>query len=312
MSIALMNAAWSTDLPLSAKFLLVALADQANDQGECYPSIALLRKRCSMGERTVQDQIDVLVRMGYLLRSLRNGRSTVYKITNPRGWRTPAATAPPTEAKEGEERTPAATAPPRQPHPAAPAPGGAATAGEGAAAAPITTTQSPLNQKREGENASAPSAKAGTAETDPATIELPPDVERKVWDDFRRHFTIHGGWSPERESVALEELWQLSNDGTDCTRLLKKAISRGMRDLGGLAAQLAREGTRPASAAAAPRAEPQKLAPKAGPSPEAPREDPVEAAINHARYLHSLGRLSDADLEQRVAEARAQRQQAAA
>jgi len=60
-----------------------------------------------------------------------------------------------------------------------------------------------------------------------------------------------------------------------------------------------REGTA-SSRAAKPRA----TSPPRGSSPEQPREDPAAAAIGWAKQLHSLGKITDAELAQRVASAR--------
>ena len=81
MSIALMTLAFKTTLPSTQKFVLVALCDSANDQGECYPSVPTLAIKCSMGVRTVQDAMVALESTGQLRREFRTGRSTVYWLT---------------------------------------------------------------------------------------------------------------------------------------------------------------------------------------------------------------------------------------
>lgn len=94
MSISLMTEAWKADMPSGRKFVLLSLCDNANDQGECFPSISMIAQRCSMGERTVQSHINDLEKMGILTRIERAGRSTIYRI-DPRRFRTPADSAPP-------------------------------------------------------------------------------------------------------------------------------------------------------------------------------------------------------------------------
>ena len=49
-----MNAVWDLPYTDSQKIVMLALADQANDEGMCWPSIATLARRCSKAERTVQ------------------------------------------------------------------------------------------------------------------------------------------------------------------------------------------------------------------------------------------------------------------
>lgn len=92
MSIALMTLAWKTSLPSGRKIVLLALCDHANDQGECYPSIEAIARKCSMGQRTVQQHLGELEATGILVRRFRSGRSTVYKL-DPRNFHTAAASA---------------------------------------------------------------------------------------------------------------------------------------------------------------------------------------------------------------------------
>lgn len=106
MSIQLMTAAWQAELPSGPKFVLISLCDQSNDDGVCWPSIATIAERCSMGERTVQMHIQSLEREGYLSRKERSGTSSLIRI-NPRRFCTPAESAPPQELHP----TPAESAP---------------------------------------------------------------------------------------------------------------------------------------------------------------------------------------------------------
>lgn len=50
----MMNAVWAiSGLKTGEKFVLLSLADQANDRGEAFPSVSTIARRCSMTERTV-------------------------------------------------------------------------------------------------------------------------------------------------------------------------------------------------------------------------------------------------------------------
>lgn len=129
-----MTAAWKSNLPAGRKMVLLALCDNANDQGECYPSIDYLAIKCSMGERTVQGHISDMERAGIVRRQLRPGTTTVYHI-NPRRFSDPAESAP-----HGDPliHSPAKSAGPQKPHhppagsggtpPQVPPPGPAASA----------------------------------------------------------------------------------------------------------------------------------------------------------------------------------------
>jgi hypothetical protein len=115
MSISLMTAAFKETLTLAQKMVLLALCDNANDQGECYPSVSMLTGKCSMSERGIQTALSQLVADGYVKRDFRKGRSTLYLITDPRHWPilTPAPHAPLPRTK----CTPALDAPPQEVHP---------------------------------------------------------------------------------------------------------------------------------------------------------------------------------------------------
>lgn len=80
MSIQLMSQAWKTSLPTTKKIVLLALCDNANDQGECYPSISTIAEKCSLTERAVFLAIKFLEKEGILRRENRHGRSTIYHI----------------------------------------------------------------------------------------------------------------------------------------------------------------------------------------------------------------------------------------
>lgn len=89
-----MSAVWSLDLPDSQKIVLLALADCANDEGHCWPSMATLAKKCSKGERTVQGVIKELVSAGHLTRREVLGKGCNYTV-HPRSDCAPAKPAPP-------------------------------------------------------------------------------------------------------------------------------------------------------------------------------------------------------------------------
>lgn len=81
MSIALMTEVWKLDLQAQRKMVLLALADNANDEGtNCYPSVGTIVEKCSMSERTVQGHLQALEETGLIQRKERSGRSTHYTL----------------------------------------------------------------------------------------------------------------------------------------------------------------------------------------------------------------------------------------
>lgn len=72
---------WAFSAPIKnagAKFLLVALAEHARDDGEdgwtCFPSIKRLSKRTSQGERTIERHLSCLIANGWISRQIRQDR----------------------------------------------------------------------------------------------------------------------------------------------------------------------------------------------------------------------------------------------
>lgn len=65
---------WAFKQPLSghAKVILLAIADHANDEGECWPSLARIAKKASVSERTAQRYMLELADQGYLSTAGRN------------------------------------------------------------------------------------------------------------------------------------------------------------------------------------------------------------------------------------------------
>ncbi len=128
------------------KLVLLALADNANDAGVCWPSIARIALKSSLSERGVQASIARLRDAGHLSITERNGRSNLFTIT-------PAADAPPQHVH------PAADAPhPRTSCTPTPAPG-APTPAPGA---PITIKESSFESSGEPGETPAPEVPRGT------------------------------------------------------------------------------------------------------------------------------------------------------
>ena len=80
MSNAILNKAWEQDLPSGPKFVLVALSDQSNDNGVCWPSIPQIAKRCGLDVRSVSRSLAKLEQMGLIERDVLQGRGTTYRL----------------------------------------------------------------------------------------------------------------------------------------------------------------------------------------------------------------------------------------
>ncbi|WP_240432224.1 helix-turn-helix domain-containing protein [Pseudomonas aeruginosa] len=86
------------------KAVLISLADQANDQGVCWPAVDSIATRCCLSKRAVQQAIKWLRSVGIVSIEERQGRSTMYSVT-------PAAYAPPQEMHPSSKCTRAGNAP---------------------------------------------------------------------------------------------------------------------------------------------------------------------------------------------------------
>lgn len=100
MSTIIMSLCWPLQgMSGPQKAVLISLADNANDEGVCWPSVARIAERTCLAERTVQGAIKWLGQASILSVRERMGRSTMYTLT-------PAAYAPP------QDMHPAGDAPP--------------------------------------------------------------------------------------------------------------------------------------------------------------------------------------------------------
>ncbi|OTH17912.1 helix-turn-helix domain-containing protein, partial [Pseudomonas aeruginosa] len=105
MSTIIMSACWPLQgLTPAQKAVLISLADNANDEGVCWPSVAKIAERTCLSERAVQQAIKVLNECKALSIEARQGRSTMFTVT-------PAAFAPPQKVHPRSNSTPAPPAP---------------------------------------------------------------------------------------------------------------------------------------------------------------------------------------------------------
>ena len=107
------------------KLVLIKLADNANDQGECWPSYQYIADQCEMSKRSVMAHIEALIESGFLRKELRIGgvkgnKSNVYTLMIPSAGNSlgvvqeihhPSANAAPPSA--GDSPPPSAGAAPR-------------------------------------------------------------------------------------------------------------------------------------------------------------------------------------------------------
>lgn len=148
-----MSACWGLTMPPTAKSVLISLADNANDEGYCWPSISTISERTCFSERAVQNAIKWLEDSGLLRANRDNGRHTTYVVT------------------------PAGYAPPQDMHPAA-----------NASLPPQQVRQPPQEIPKPPQQV--PSNRNKPSRTVNRTVSAtakPDDVSKQVWDDWVKH-----------------------------------------------------------------------------------------------------------------------------
>jgi hypothetical protein len=104
----LMDLSWPLVMPPSPKVVLVALADQADESGTCWPAIPSLCQRTSLGRTAVIEAVKWLEARGAINVS-REGRCNRYVVTPDRfdssASRTDPASAPVRQADQSARRT---------------------------------------------------------------------------------------------------------------------------------------------------------------------------------------------------------------
>lgn len=76
-----MTQAWATNVgDHTDKLVLLALADNANEAGECYPSLTNVAIRCEISKRTAIRAIQSLVEAGHVSMRKQIGRNSSYRV----------------------------------------------------------------------------------------------------------------------------------------------------------------------------------------------------------------------------------------
>lgn len=161
-----MNLAWPIQLPVPEKLILITLADYANDDGECFPSISSIADRACMEPRRVYRLLKNLEGTKQISRRSRPGHSTVY-VVHP----TPVTGATPVTQTTGPGDTP-----PLSPRPSTPVTG----------AIPIT-----LNPQGTSDSSRAASGGPNTSSVrDPAGEKAPDEstLDKALYAEARKVF----------------------------------------------------------------------------------------------------------------------------
>jgi len=201
MSTIIMSQCWPLQsLSVTQKAVLISLADQANDDGVCWPAIGTIAKRCCMSARAVRDAMDHLELVGLLSRERRFNSSNVYAVT-------PAkfdASAVPSKSKRKSGKAGDAPGAGAAPHsggaPAAPgdAPGaGGEAGGAGLEVRPLPPNRhiTPIEPSEE------PQVPALAAPLSKAALEAQmQEACKQTWIAYRTAYRLRHGVDPVRNA----------------------------------------------------------------------------------------------------------------
>lgn len=112
-----MSACWPLQMPPTPKAVLISLADNANDNGVCWPSITKIAERTCFGRTAVIDAIRWLEENGLVVADRSNGRHTSYVVTPDDFHPDSHPDEPVRDANRFASRTGSPRAPVRQPNP---------------------------------------------------------------------------------------------------------------------------------------------------------------------------------------------------
>lgn len=146
MSTILMAACWPLKMSPAQKIVLMSLADQANDDGVCWPGVQSMTVRTCLSERAVRSALGWLERARVVVRDFRPNQTTNY-VVRPHAF-SPPETLPKAPRKAAQKPGAArAGGAGNAPGGAPAAPGGAANAPALADAAPLGVQELPPNRK---------------------------------------------------------------------------------------------------------------------------------------------------------------------
>jgi len=237
-----MSACWPLQMPPTQKSVLISLADNANDHGECWPSIAKIAERTCFSERAVQNAIKWLEAEQVVLADRSNGRHTRYMLV-PDNYigENPRSKFIPTDAR---------TAPPQQMHPA----GGASVPPQEVRQPPQEVRQPPQEVPS---NRKEPSRTVrSNRKTEPTPAELLFGLPEKLISDFLK--VRKAKRLPLTETAVDGLKREADKSGLTLEAAVRMCCERGW---GGFKAEwLAREAAKPHVAAEEPKPRPRLTA----------------------------------------------------
>lgn len=214
-----MSACWPLVMPSTAKAVLISLADNANDLGECWPSIDTIGRRTCLHRASVIRAIAVLEKLGHVVANRTNGRRTRYFVTPNLGLFEP--TKPVVHSAGSQSASTRSQRPDLSQR----------------ATRPVAERDT--NRKEASRTVERENARPRDADR------LPDGVDPERWAAYCAQAEVDGKLSAPRLLTATGQLGALAQRGVDCNAVLEAAVMRGLRDLTDVARRLQDESRRP-------------------------------------------------------------------
>lgn len=202
---------WPLQMPPTPKSVLISLADNANDQGHCWPSIATIAERTCFSERAVQGAIKWLQEYGLLTADRSNGRHTRY-------WLTPSEFA-------GDPRI---SCTPQEVHPA----GGASVPPQEVRQPPQMPRQPPQEVPSNHQEPKRTVRSNRKKEANVPDVIVPDWLPADAWSNWVTHrHSIRKPLSDLAAKLCIDELESLRSNGFDPKKIINTSILNGWQGL---------------------------------------------------------------------------------
>lgn len=207
MSTSVMAACWPLQMPPTPKAVLISLADNANDQGDCWPSLARICERTCFGKTAVIQAIQWLEEHGLVEANRANGRHTSYRVV-------PNLSTPDLFVS----RTGARGEPVREANPSA---------------RRANRSASRTTPVREADTNHQEPSRTKSKEQPPAALPDPPEwLDRAAWDGFvAMRKRIRFPLTEYAARLVLKELGKLRAAGHNPTDVIDQSTRNGWRDV---------------------------------------------------------------------------------
>ncbi len=211
MSTTVMGLCWPLQMPPTPKSVLMSLADNANDHGQCWPSLSKITERTCFGKTAVIEAIRWLEEHGTLTADRTNGRHTSYVLTPDKFSLNLSAT-----------RTGTGDVPVRQTD--------RTGTGDGQ---DLSATRTGPVREADTNHKEPPRAKSKSSSRDVQKLELPAWLPAEAWREFVAHRRAIGKklGTDYAKQLAIGKLEKLRSAGHDPRGVIDQSIANGWQGL---------------------------------------------------------------------------------